>query len=269
MVKPYHYAPVHHVQHHGGAAPAPVRLHPTAFFIDCRLYREPVNSINWKERLKAHFYPPQDEVERDPWDYGSGWRHSWRLLYSKTNLNKDPELLETEKWNDDPQTQCAHVRDLFQRRKIVWNDDVKKAPAIPKTQHGFPASYFQTIRMDGLRGIDWIYDTASEIWFRCSTYIRPTMKYPEFVEGDQQMSCSVWEKKNRDDGKCGMLAKWCNYNSLTMRTQCVEKAEAFPETSTPFPPYRDKQQCVYLGDQDERIPRDSTGVHASYEVYFI
>ncbi|CAD7969525.1 unnamed protein product [Amoebophrya sp. A120] len=244
------------------------RFKNTSFFVDCRLYRNPLNSINWKERLHAHFYPPEHEAEREIWDKGSGWTHSWRLLYRKTPLNKDPDMLETEKWSDDLETQCAHVRDLFQRKQIRYNDDVKTAPP-PVLQHGTPVEWFQSIRADGLRGIDWIYDTASDIWFRCTTHIKPIMKYPQFEEDDQRMNCSVFEPSKRKDGKCGLLGRWCNYNSQTMRTQCVEKAENFPETSMPNPPYWDKQQCVYLGDHDERIPRDWRGANASYEVYFL
>ncbi|CAD7934196.1 unnamed protein product [Amoebophrya sp. A25] len=249
------------------------RVDPTSFFVDCRLYREPLNSINWKERLKAHFYPPPEEVEREEHDKGSGWRHAWRFLFKRSPLNKDPDLMVSERWNDDPVTQCAHLRDLFQRRELRFNDELATVKTLrigsPMPFMGKSIPYFNKIRMDGMRGYVWVFDSNSNVWFKCTSHVYPTMKYPQFLENDQQLVCSVWQPTHRTDGKCGLLNRHCDYKSLTMRTTCVEKAKSFPETSAPVPPYWDREQCIYIGDHGERIPRDFQGMPADYEGYIL
>ena len=60
----------------------------------------------------------------------------------KEPVNKDIKLLETEKWIHDPQTQCAHVSDLFNKREIAFDDE------LTVDRKG----YVKRLRMDGQKG---------------------------------------------------------------------------------------------------------------------
>ena len=60
----------------------------TSFFVDCRLFKSPPNTVPWRERLWGIFFR-NEPGEND---------EMWQNTVKRNNLSKDPYSIETEKW---------------------------------------------------------------------------------------------------------------------------------------------------------------------------
>ena len=139
----------------------------TSFYLDCRLYKGAPNTVDWQHRLSAQFFTPDQNNLMLP-------KSMW-----KENLQKNPVLLQTERYQHDPETQCHHFMDLFMRKELDYDSIMNFWHNIPGvsmlamakskfmsllTGSKYRAPPLKRRRLDGRRGSIWAYSTEAKTW---------------------------------------------------------------------------------------------------------
>ena len=74
------------------------------------------------------------------------------------------------------------------------------------------------------------------------------------------LKCTPWQNGRQRDGLCGSVTKGglpvkCDYHSVSLNTQCVERAG---NTALPVPLFQGRK-CLFVGDAGERTGMDFKG----------